>query len=375
MSAIRFREFAHVDALRAMAVLLVVFSHAGFTWLPGGAGVTIFFVISGFIISHLLFVERERTGSFSVKGFYARRAWKLAPPLLVVIVIPTLIYATFEPVDPLAFGSQVFFGYNWVSIANPEASDLVLPGSGVTWSLAIEEQFYITFAIIWLLLVVGRAPLKTLWWLVGTVAVGSTLWRVLVAASGASDMRVERGTDTRIDALAMGIMVALVFANWRAHRWLKLKSAVARSPWLLIAAALMFLFSLAVREEIFQLTFKYTLQQAAVAVVILYGLSSPSGQVSQWFQRVMAMKSLQITGLASYSIYLAHLPMKYLIDHLWGTPSGPLGVALWQLVVGFGGLLVGLGVWRALEVPLEAWRRRNRSVSDESTQNQALGRG
>lgn len=70
--------------MRAGAVMLVVLSHAGLTAVPGGSGVTIFFVISGFIITHLLLRELEKTNSFDIRGFYLRRALKIFPPLLVI---------------------------------------------------------------------------------------------------------------------------------------------------------------------------------------------------------------------------------------------------------------------------------------------------
>ncbi|WP_181365120.1 acyltransferase family protein [Arthrobacter sp. HMWF013] len=86
--------------MRAFAVMLVVVAHAGLGLIiPGGSGVTIFFTISGFIITYLMLRERDKTGGFSLGGFYFRRAVKIAPPLILAVVIPTLIYAIFEDIN------------------------------------------------------------------------------------------------------------------------------------------------------------------------------------------------------------------------------------------------------------------------------------
>src|SRR3954469_19419128 len=83
-------RFAHIDAMRAVAVGLVVVAHAGLDRVvPGGSGVTIFFSISGFIITYLVLRERDSAGGFAVGHFYLRRALKLGPPLVVIVFIPT----------------------------------------------------------------------------------------------------------------------------------------------------------------------------------------------------------------------------------------------------------------------------------------------
>ena len=144
-------RYAHIDAMRAFAVLLVVFSHAGLSFVPGGSGVTIFFAISGFIITYLILRERDKTGGFDVAGFYIRRLLKIAPPLLLAIVLPTAIYwLRGGAVNLLDFLGQVFFFFN---LRYLDSEITVLPGTHVMWSLSIEEQFYLIFALIWLFMV------------------------------------------------------------------------------------------------------------------------------------------------------------------------------------------------------------------------------
>src|SRR3954470_3410035 len=122
-------RYAHIDALRAFAVMLVVVAHAGLgSLVPGGSGVTIFFSISGFIITYLLLRENDATGSFGIRAFYVRRLLKIGPPLLVCILIPTIILAFFKAINWAPFAGIVFFYFNWFKATGVDAP---LPGSGV----------------------------------------------------------------------------------------------------------------------------------------------------------------------------------------------------------------------------------------------------
>src|ERR1700722_3081685 len=100
MNSSNANRYAHIDAMRALAVMLVVFAHAGLSKIiPGGSGVTIFFSISGFIITYLLLREKDATGGFEIRGFYLRRGLKIGPPLIVCVIIPTLILATVREIN------------------------------------------------------------------------------------------------------------------------------------------------------------------------------------------------------------------------------------------------------------------------------------
>ncbi|MGW9345945.1 acyltransferase family protein, partial [Streptomyces albidoflavus] len=101
-------RFAHIDAMRAFAVMVVVIAHAGLGHIvPGGSGVTIFFSISGFIITYLLLRERQKTDGFSVSSFYRRRFFKIFPPFAVAVIVPSLIWSIQHPIDWTAFLAQI----------------------------------------------------------------------------------------------------------------------------------------------------------------------------------------------------------------------------------------------------------------------------
>ncbi|MGX5357770.1 acyltransferase family protein [Kocuria sp. KH4] len=351
------RQFAHLDAMRAAAVMLVVLAHAGLELVPGGSGVTIFFVISGFIITHLVLKEHRRTGGFDVGGFYRRRALKLAPPLLVALVLPTALYAWLvRPVDPGDVLAQVFFFFNWRYV---DSQVDVLPGSIVVWSLSIEEQFYVAFALIWLLLVATRRPAAALAVLAGTAAVASAAARAVLHLGGASEDRIYFGTDTRLEAIAIGVLAAVWYA--RSTR----EGSAAPAWWgrdrVLVAALVLYLGSVLIRDELFRETLRYSVQAVAACLVVLWGLHGPTGALGTRALAVMRWRWIQLLGLASYSIYLLHLGAQHLLTALVGELPGPGGVVVHVVV----GTVAGIACWWFVEEPVarRQHRRRARAVA------------
>jgi peptidoglycan/LPS O-acetylase OafA/YrhL len=348
-------RYEHIDALRAVAVMLVVVAHAGLGHVvPGGSGVTIFFAISGFIITHTLLVERERTGGFSISDFYLRRVLKLAPPFLLLILLPTLVWATVRPVDVGAALSQVFFAFNWVYMQGlPD----ILPGSAVVWSLAIEEQFYIAFALVWLLAFRARRYLTVVTVVAAVTIVVPLVVRLALAAvlpEESLHRRVYYGTDTRIDGIAYGVLAAVLFSLSRAGRLHEGVRRVLASNWVPVLAAAAYLFSLVLRDELFRETFRYSLQAAAAAGLILYGLERSDGRARAVLGRLAGMRWVQVLGLASYSIYLAHLGVILALTPL--TEAWPWALAfVLHVAVGTG---LGVAVWHFAELPIEAFKKR-----------------
>ncbi len=345
----------YLDALRAAAVSLVVVMHSGVTITPGDGGVVVFFVISGFIITRLLLVERERTGGFDLYGFYRRRLYKLAPPLVAVVVLPTLVYAWFRPVDWGAFAAQIGFVYNWTKLADYGASLDVLPGSEVVWSLAIEEQFYIGFALLWLLMLRARGGRTTL--LVGALAVAaaSLATRFLLSVGQPSDpslwdqdrlQHVLRGTDTRVEAIALGVAAAAYCARGavsvRAQRWWSHPATLVLAGLLFVSASLVF------RGWWGEQAFRATFQALATVVTILHFQSG--GSASGAVARLVSWRPVQAVGLASYSIYLLHGPVLLALEPVMPAWPAALLVAIRvviSLVTGY--LLYALLETRVLE--------------------------
>ena len=348
-------RFAHVDALRAVAVLLVVVAHAGFDGVvPGGSGVTIFFAISGYVITWVTLRERDRSGGFSLGGFYLRRFWKLAPPLVVAVLVPTAVYAWRHPVDPGAVAGQVLFYFNWIEVYATGHVD-VLPGSEVVWSLAIEEQFYLVFAAGWLLAMRSARPVR---WLVGVsmaavlLSAGTRVGLVLAGGADVTD-RIYYGTDTRLEGIALGILAAvLVYAG--RHRW----AGHVGVPALALAA---FLASLVYRDDAFRDTARYTIQSLAACAWILYGFAAdPVRAAGRRFHAVAGLPLVQLVGRASYSIYLCHFSLVWALAPL----TDPLPTPAAVLIGSLAGVLVGIALFRLVETPVASWhlRRTGRAV-------------
>ena len=350
VAPIQKRRFSRLDGLRAAAVLLVVAAHAGLrSVVPGGLGVTVFFVISGFIITHLVLVERERTGGFALGGFYARRAAKLMPPLVVLIILPTVAYGATNEVSWRAVSTQVLFVFNWFRLYGDSPGE-VLPGSGVVWSLAIEEQFYIVFALLWLGSIrLSKRPERFLATVSGAAIIVSAVIR---GAFVGDEVRIYLGTDTRMDAIAAGVLAAIAFRASANRRNAPFLQGAAGCDVTLVSSVAGLVATLLIRDDVFRDTVRYTLQALASAVLVLHFVSEPTGVVGRFVARAANLAPFQAIGLASYSIYLAHNPLFVALP----APHGIGGILL-RVVIG---VLIGVVAWRIVEVPIQRIRSRLR---------------
>jgi peptidoglycan/LPS O-acetylase OafA/YrhL len=355
-------RYPHVDGLRALAVMLVVVAHAGLERVvPGGTGVTVFFVISGFVISNLLIRELGRTGSFDVRSFWLKRFLKIFPPFLLIVVVPSLLFWRPFGIRADALAAQVTSGYNWFFLLRSHHG--VMPGSDVTWSLSIEEQFYLLFALAWIAVVRSRRPLLVLTALAGAVCAGSFGLRLWLAGSpgstgpGVAD-RIYFGSDTRVEAIAIGILTALLVNAWRTGHLGRAQQVLRRrtTSALLIAAAAL-LASLVLRQEYLRETVRYSMQSWATALLIAVGFVGSTARAWRLVQVALTNRVVQMIGLASYSIYLIHLPAMDLLDAVTPVPgavSGALAVPVKVIV----GCLPGIAIWQVVEKPFERLRGR-----------------
>jgi len=221
------RHRPELDGLRGIAVILVIGSHA---WIPGfglgaPAGVTLFFVLSGFLITSLLVSERERTGRVDLVAFYMRRALRLLPALYAFVLVTIVGYGlglwANKPADPFAIVAVLGYVGNWASAAGVE------PGMfGHTWSLAVEEQFYILWPAV-LLLALRLGERRTTAIVLLSLAILVLPWREFVMNTGGY-LRAYVGTDTQADALFFGCAIALLgtrLPSWAG--WLGIAGLVA----------------------------------------------------------------------------------------------------------------------------------------------------
>src|SRR5581483_10919286 len=317
-----------LDGIRAIAVSLVFAAHSGLeNVIPGGLGVTIFFVLSGYLITTLMRIEHGASGTVSFKAFYLRRVLRLMPPLVVVVAIAAVLarlgIANGE-FTPAGLASVLLYFGNYFVIANDFHG--VPEGIGVTWSLAVEEHYYLFYPPLALLLL-RFARVRVSVALLVTMCVAVLAWRCWLASHGGSEAWITMATDTRIDAILAGCILALVANPWldpprrrnpvRAHAILAgcIRALVA-NPWLdpprsrnpvrdqaiLGGCIAVLLATLAIRNEFFRETFRYTLQSLAIAPLIWLAVANHDRPTFRWLDSA----PMAYVGKVSYTIYLCH---------------------------------------------------------------------
>jgi len=319
-------KLSHVpalDGLRALAVLSVMAYHGGFSWIPGGFhGVDAFFVLSGYLITSLLIVERRGTGTIRFGRFWARRARRLLPALFLLVgglgVLHLVWPAALAWPDPLP-DAIATLGYvaNWHFVAgNANYFAPSFPSPLLhTWSLAIEEQFYlvwplVVFAVLGGLTQLGRkdrTPIdvrRRLAWLgvfCGVGALGSAAWMWVLTPANADVNRAYYGTDTRAQALLIGAGLAVALALWpNRSDGLRRFGAVVGVAGLLGAGAVWYLI-----PEASSFHGGFLLASVASAALVAGVILAPGGPAA----RLLSVRPLRYVGSISYGTYLWYWPV------------------------------------------------------------------
>jgi peptidoglycan/LPS O-acetylase OafA/YrhL len=321
-----------IDGLRTLAVALVLVYHVDHGLLPGGSiAVDVFFTISGFVITRLLLAEYTRTGTIALLPFYRRRWQRLVPALLALCAVCMALAATtslwaFEG-SWQAAGLAATFVTNVVRAMEPG------PYTGNplahTWSLGVEEQFY----LLWPLLLLGllrRLRARTV--LMGTAAlcVVPFLWRCVLWNPDAAH-RIYNGTDTRADQLLAGALVAVVLARLRADdpRLALLRTWAGRLALPALALLALVAWQVPVAEDAGVWTaLWYTAGFLGVAVAAGTLVAGLELRPDSLLSRLLALAPLAWTGRnLSYGIYLWHYPAVRLLAAL-GLEDGRLAATV-----------------------------------------------
>ena len=309
-----------LDGLRAIAVAAVFLYHSRIDWLPGGfLGVDLFFVLSGYLITSLLLVEWEARNRIDLRRFWLRRARRLLPALVVVVLASLALAAIFARQD-LAHTrsdavSSLLYYTNWHEIAANHSYFNLMGNPSLlqhTWSLAIEEQFYIVWPLLLVpgLVLVGRKRLPMLV-IAGIAASAALMW--ILYNPNADPSRVYYGTDTRAFLLLMGILLALVWP------WIeRLRQAVPLLE-LLGVSALVGTVLLFLRMQDFNPTLFRggDLAAAFCFVVLVAAVAHPKTGIGE----ALGVAPLRWVGERSYGIYLWHWPIVVLVAGVNARPS------------------------------------------------------
>jgi peptidoglycan/LPS O-acetylase OafA/YrhL len=305
-----------LDGLRGVAVLAVLIYH--WQLIPGGSfGVDMFFVLSGFLITCLLVEEWRDRGSINLKHFYLRRMLRLWPAFLALLVSSYLYTHLARPTaDAVAFRREMIVAACYV--ANwPTLHQTSMPNLGHTWSLSVEEQFYLLWPVLLAVMLWAGLTRRKILTVVCVGILAAAAWRAFLlgahppygAARTALIARLYAGLDTRADALLCGCLVGLL-AVWGLLP--KSQRALTALSWAAVASVLglgyVFLNSTLDHFQFYRGGF--TLVALMVAVIIVRLLVAPSRMASG----ILESAPLVGVGRISYALYLYHLP----IGHWFG---------------------------------------------------------
>jgi peptidoglycan/LPS O-acetylase OafA/YrhL len=284
-----------LDGLRAVAILLVLVEHTihvPLTW----AGVDIFFVLSGFLITGIL-LARKREGNAYFSYFYRRRVFRILPPYIVTLLLFGLIFGwnAFHP-----WPTMLFFGMNLQPFFTSNHMPLPL------WSLAVEEQFYLVWPFI-ILLVSERTLMR----LAIAAIVITPILRALCTPLFPDELYIYMLTPFRADLLCAGAILALVWKD----RTPRTEDLFRRRAWIVFAFALCALL-LSQHWSIFRLwsntrysnSIVYLLTLIAAASLLAWTLADRS-----WLHRILTFRPMRYIGEVSYTVYLIHIMFALLL--------------------------------------------------------------
>lgn len=353
-----------LDGIRAIAFLIVFLSHAGLEFVPGGFGVTIFFFLSGYLITTLLRREHDRSSKIDFKKFYMRRVLRIWPPFYVVLILAVVTsflvggYSEFNGDHLFAFVSQFFHFCNYYNIEY--GNQFMALGTGVYWSLAVEEHFYLVFPLLYVLLRrfgIGSSKQATVFW---GLCLTVLLWRcLLVFTMGADYDRIFYATDTRVDSILFGCALA-VAGNPAVEQDRQISEHNLKLYFLPLGFALLLLtllfkpvclkFGLDETAELFRNTLRYSIQGLALYPIFIAAIRFPQW----WMFKPLNWGWVRFVGVLSYSLYLIH-HMVIKSVRLVMPEFGLLEVIVLSLLISF---VLAYGVYRFAEIPAAKIKKR-----------------
>jgi peptidoglycan/LPS O-acetylase OafA/YrhL len=336
-----------LDGLRAIALLLVFVAHAQpFKILPGGFGVTVFFFLSGYLITSLLREEAQKMGRISLREFYFRRVLRIFPPCYLTVILVAALAAAGVLYNRESYRSLVSAFLYWSNYWNILGWGNLPAGLGILWSLAVEEHYYLLFPPLYAWFIRRSMDRKEQATVLGALCLAALAWRMYRAFVMHSPWEnIYEGSDTRFDSILAGCVLAIV-ANPRFGdrvTWLA-RRAGAMAGWGAVLIALCFVY----RNPLFRVTVRYTLLGAGL-LPIFYFACLPERNL---LIRCLELRPLRHLGRLSYSMYLIHHTLFHHFYHYY-RPSLVLAGAIFLLTLGY-----GQAMRTFVELPIQRWRNR-----------------
>ena len=319
-----------IDSLRALAVLAVIIYHVDVNYLPGGfLGVDLFFVLSGYLISSLIIKEYKKTGSLNLYNFYIRRARRLLPAVYFMITVVLVVMVMFNGVLLKKSHLDAIFGYiyssNWWYIFHKldyfDSFGSQSPFKHL-WSLAIEEQFYMIFPLLFLLINRKKKDKdgfyklnrNFLYVILGVILVSLIVHIILFDINNIS--RIYFGTDTRAFSLLVGAVGAILYPMD------KLNTKITPQENLLYSVVSLISIAALITIMIYTSEYNTWLYRGGFLLVAILGIIIiiSSGKQHTVMAKLLSFKPVVFIGKISYSLYLWHFPVLVLT-----TPVSEIG--------------------------------------------------
>lgn len=325
------------DGLRAIAIGLVMIFHARTPWLPGGnLGVDIFFVLSGYLVTHILLSEYQHTRSLVIQRFYKRRFWRLLPPLLILVILYLCLAPLLWPdyYFHVRDGLGIFLYLTDIAIVLGSWPHYLVHG----WSLGIEERFYLLLPLLFIT-ALKYVRLAYLWRFFLAIALLDTLWRWGWLLNYNETMYYR--FDLRLSGLFLGAAVACLPIQ-------TLERLRSVKPWMLSMIGSAVLYALFIEHgQVARLAVGVPIIEIATALLLIHLQLTPDSEVSH----KLSNRYLIYTGKISYGLYLFHYPIMMYCSKLF---SWPVTLFLGSILTF---VMAGLS-WRYIEHPINKWRKQ-----------------
>ncbi|UXS21082.1 acyltransferase family protein [Staphylococcus delphini] len=312
------RYMPGLDGMRAVAVIAIIIYHLNPQWLSGGfLGVDTFFVISGYLITSLLLTEYHNTGKIELTSFWLRRVKRLIPAVLFLVMGVLVLTLIFMPTEIQKVRADsiaaIFYVSNWWYIMQnvDYFEQFAVQPLKHLWSLAIEEQFYLMFPIVLLSLLSFIRRLKSIRIIFLILLVISMITMMVLYVPNENVARVYFGTDTRIQTLLMGVLLALVWPPFQLKAKVNRKMRMMIDTAGVVGLAILFICFKFVSETNSILYYGGFFLISAVTLLVIASSVHPSG----YFAKFLGNKVFTFIGSRSYSLYLWHYPIIVLIHH------------------------------------------------------------
>lgn len=347
------RYMAGLDGLRAIAVLAVIGYHLNLSFMQGGfLGVSIFFVLSGYLITNIISSEWERSGKVDLKNFWLRRMRRLFPALFIMVVLVVCYVTLFDPgrltsIKGDAITSILYINNWWLIFHKVSYFAKFGPPStfGNLWSLAVEGQFYLIWPLVLIISFKYLKKKRYIVFLTLLLAIASALAMGMLYEPGMDPSRVYYGTDTRVFGLLLGSALALILPSD------KLSSNMSRNKRLILDVigflSLLSIFIMFIYVNQYD-TFVYRGGMFLLSVIAAVTIAV-SAHSSSFLGKALGCFPLRWLGARSYGVYLWYFPVLILTTPPVNTEGiNPIRAVLQIFLI----ILISALSWRYVEDPI-----------------------